>query len=409
MERYPEYQLSEIINVAKLQEIQDKFTEATGIAAVIVDGEGRPLTNPSKFTKFCMLVRSTPEGLNRCMCSDSRGGRAAVRGQGANVYRCHGGLTDLAAPIIVNDQYMGAFLAGQVRLSERDYDVFADVQRRIADLGYDLATVDGLLAEVEEIPENRVKAAADLLYIMTNYIVEMGMANIVQRRLMTEMKEKADLEKMLREAEIKALQSQINPHFLFNTLNTIARLALLEGASQTEEVVYALSDLLRHNLRHDRPMSVLREEISYIQSYLSIQAARFGDRIRSTVNVPEDLLDIQIPTMTLQPLVENAIIHGLEQKTGGGKIDIAAVREEGRVTVTIADTGVGVTPEKIAQIFRGERYTPSGHTTGLGILNVHLRLQHYFGRECGLDITGIPGEGTTVEIHLPSPANEPLN
>ncbi|MTV48001.1 histidine kinase [Heliobacillus mobilis] len=405
MEKYQDHLLNDIVDVGKLQEIQNKFAEATGLAAVIVDRDGRPVTEPSNFTSFCLYVRSTSEGLSRCMCSDDLGGRKAVTFQGAHVFRCHSGLTDVAAPIIVNGQYMGAFLAGQVVCADQDYDVYAEAVEKTRDLGLDREKVKETFTQLEVVPENKVKAAADLLYIMTNYIVEIGMVNIIQRQLMVQMKDKADLEKMLREAEIKALQSQINPHFLFNTLNTIARLALLEGATQTEEIVYALSDLLRHNLRNNRPMSILRSEINYIQSYLSIQSARFGDRIGATVDIPEELLDLQIPTMTLQPLVENAIIHGLEPKRGAGQISISAAEDQNRLLITIADTGIGIAANQVSLIFddgkkRNHKHGQS-HTTGLGIMNVHNRIQHYFGKEYGIEISGEPGKGTTVCIYLP--------
>ena len=404
MPGYQEFSLDEIVNVAVLQEIQDKFTEVTGMGAVIVDSKGHPVTTaPSNFTEFCCLIRSKPEGLNRCMASDARGGRMAEKRHSPYVYHCHSGLTDLASPIIVNNQYMGAFLVGQVVVAdELEYDTAAEVRRRTGDLDLDQEVLASLLERVEVVAEKRVKAAADLLYIMSNYIVEMGMVNISQKQLMSEMKAKGDLEKMLREAEIKALQAQINPHFLFNALNTIARLALLEGAKRTEEVVYALSDLLRNNLRANDQLATVREELSYIKDYLLIQQARFGDRITAELEIPEDLMEEKIPGFTLQPLVENAIIHGLEPKKGGGKISIAGRSVEQGFIISVSDSGVGITPEKVREIFSQEkRVAGKGHTTGLGLINVHKRIQLSFGAEYGLTMTGQPDIGTCVYIYLP--------
>lgn len=402
MQKYNSFALGEIVNTRILQEIQDKFCEATGLAAVIVDVDGKPVTTPSNFRRFCNYIRSSPKGLARCMACDDRGGRKATENQKAVVYHCHSGLTDLAAPIIVHNEYLGAFLAGQVVLPQDDYDAKAEMQRRVADLDLDMAALTELFEEIEAVPENRVKAAADLVHIMSNYIVEMGIANISHKQLMAEMKAKADLENMLRASELKALQSQVNPHFLFNTLNTIARLAMLEGAERTQEVVYALSDLLRNNLRNIDQFSSLAEEIRSIRDYLLIQQVRFGDRIRVEIDIPSDLEQIPIPVMTLQPLVENAIIHGLEPKKDGGEIRITAAARSDKVEVMVEDTGIGVSPERIREIFQEEKRAVSkGQTTGLGIVNVHKRIQHQFGKDYGLRIDGQRGQGTTVCINLP--------
>jgi ligand-binding sensor protein len=401
----PVYQgltLADIVNVKVLQEIQDKFSDATGLAAVIVDSAGQPVTKPSNFTHLCNLIRSTPEGLSRCMGSDDCGGRMAASQLRPSVYRCHAGLIDLGAPIRINQQHIGGFLAGQVILPEDGGNIANGVLKGLADLNLKQEVVIDLLSEIRVVPEERIRAAADLLYIMTNYIVEIAMANITQKQLMDELKAKADLEKVLREAELKALQSQVNPHFLFNTLNTIARLALLEEAPRTQEVVYALSDLLRNNLRNIDEMVTVDEEVQYIKNYLLIQKMRFGDRIQATIKIPELLLEQKIPVMTLQPLVENAIIHGLEPKRGGGNIHISGGIQGNQYQLSISDTGVGITNSQIERIFRNEkRVSGKGQTTGLGIINVHKRIQHYFGPQCGLSISGEEDTGTTVKISLP--------
>lgn len=395
------FALGEIVNIKILQEIQDKFCDATGLAAVIVDVDGKPVTSPSNFTDFCKLIRSTPTGLARCMASDDKAGRKAMEWQQPVIYHCHSGLTDLAAPIIVNNEYLGAFLAGQVILPQ-DADQRETLWTHTGDLGFTAAVGEAMTGLIAIVPENRVKAAAQLAYIMSNYIVEMGVTNITQRQLMSELKAKADLETMLKASELKALQSQVNPHFLFNTLNSIARLAMLEGAEQTQNMVYALSDLLRNNLRDLDQLSTLRDEINSLRDYLLIQKVRFGDRVQAGIDISEDLLDIFVPVMTLQPLVENAIIHGLEPKREGGTIRVSAELCGDQAVVTVADSGVGMSPERVRQIFREEKRAVSrGQTTGLGIINVHKRIQSHFGSEYGVIIDGQPGRGTFIHVRLP--------
>lgn len=393
--------LEQIVNIDILQEIQDKFSEATGLAAVIVDVAGNPVTRPSHFTNFCNYIRSFPQGLAGCTACDDRGGRMTTEHK-PRVYHCHSGLTDLAAPIIVQSQYIGAFLAGQVILSQENYDAKQEMLRRLADFGMDEERLTEFFDVIEVVPEKRIKAAADLIYIMSNYIVEIGASNLAQKKLVQEVKAKADLEANLRASELKALQAQVNPHFLFNTLNTIARLALLEGASQTQEVVYALSDLLRDNLRDIDVLRTLEEEIKAVKGYLMIQKVRFGDRIQSYIDVDPQILQALIPALTLQPLIENAIIHGLEKKIDGGEIHVSGGREGDNIMIIVTDTGVGVPMERIRSIFRSEKpLTTQGQTTGLGIINVHKRIQHYFGGEYGLEIQSKVGEGTSSYIRLP--------
>lgn len=394
--------LEEIVNTQILQEIQDKFSETTGISAVIVDVDGKPVTKPSKFTDFCCYVRSFPEGLARCMACDDKGGRTAMERQRPFIYRCHGGLTDFAAPIIVQNEYVGALLAGQVVLPEQNFDTKQEMFKRVLPLHVDQAIVCELYDKVAVVPEKQLKAAADLLYIMANYIVEMSVANVVQRRLMDELQAKAELEKLLQATELKALQSQMNPHFLFNTLNTIARLSLLEGAERTQEVVHALADLLRTNLRDIEEMRTLSEEIRSIADYLTIQKVRFGDRIQATIDIDPELMNTSIPTLSVQPLVENAIIHGLEPKRDGGHIYIKGRRDNKRIVITIADTGIGIPEERLGSIFKPGERSRKGHTTGLGVINVHKRIQHYFGTEYGVSIESKVGKGTEIYIYLPS-------
>ena len=278
----------------------------------------------------------------------------------------------------------------------------AEMFRRVGDLSLDKEALSQLFDQVAVVPENRIHAAADLIYIMSNYIVEIGMANIIQKQLMTEMKAKAELESLLKATELKALQSQVNPHFLFNTLNTIARLALLEGANQTQDLVYALADLLRNNLRDMDCLRTVEEEVKSIQDYLTIQKVRFGDRIRAYIHIDQDFMQAKVPALTLQPIVENAVIHGLERKLEGGQIHLLALKEEDKIVIQVMDTGVGIAQERIQSIFREEkRKSTHGQTTGLGVLNVHKRIQYFFGSEYGLSMESVEGTGTVVSVHLP--------
>lgn len=394
--------LWQVINIEKLQEMQDKFAVATGLAAIIADSEGQAVTRPSNFTDYCKLIRSCPRGQKGCYTSDAAVGMEAYRSKKPSIHYCHAGLIDLAAPIIVHGVYMGSVLCGQVLTSPPLEADFQNVRTRSERIGLDGEKMASLFRKIEIVPEHRVHAAADLLHIMANYVIDMGVSAFTQQRLLEEEKTRADLEKTLKELELKALQSQVNPHFLFNSLNIITRLALFENAPDTQEVAYALAQLLRYSLSNIDQMVAFRDEVAHVEDYLLIQKTRFGDRISASVDVARELMNAKIPLLTLQPLVENAIVHGLEPKEEGGIVFIRGRLKNGNVHIEIEDTGIGMDADTVSRVLATDRPSSGqGHTTGLGIPNVHRRIQHQFGNEYGLRLESQRGKGTKVVIVFP--------
>lgn len=239
------------------------------------------------------------------------------------------------------------------------------------------------------------------------------------RRLIDEMKQKAELEKalhahqlkavemdrLLKEIELRSLQNQINPHFLFNTLNTVARMAYLEGAERTSELIVAVSGLLRYSLRGlDRPVT-LEEELRHVKDYCFIQKTRFGDRVAVEFDVDPGCLRQAVPSLTLQPLVENAFIHGIEPLERNGRIRLTVRRAANGVVVEVADNGVGMDEATLAALTSGEEppagERQTGHSTGIGLANVRDRLRLFYGRDDVMEIHATPGSGTTVRLVLP--------
>lgn len=392
--------LEDVVNTRKLKQIQGKFTQFTGVRCVITDHEGKPLTSLNNFSRFCQLVRSDPEGKRRCEKCDQVKSREAARKGEAIYYTCHAGLIDAAMPIVVNGQHIGSFLCGEVFLTEIKTD-FDNIKMRVKDLDFDERLLSYYLSEIEVVSKEKLITALEMLTLMTNYIAEMGAANIVQKQLMAEMKAKSALESMLKETEYKALISQINPHFLFNCLNTIGRVALTEEAYQTQELIYAISDILRSLLKHTERIILITEEIKYVRDYLAIQLARFGDRIDVVFDIEEEVLKAKIPKFTLQPIVENAIIHGLEPKVEGGTLTIKAVKQGKDLIIDVIDTGVGIHDDKLHTLIKIKQKPYMENVTNIGIRNVHQRIQYYFGQNYGLKIYSEPGDGCRVKIVLP--------
>jgi two-component system, LytTR family, sensor kinase len=197
-------------------------------------------------------------------------------------------------------------------------------------------------------------------------------------------------ERLLVEARLAALTSQINPHFLFNTLNSVSSL-IRTDPDQARVMVVKLSKVLRRLLRKHEHFSALRDELSFIEDYLAIEVVRFGDKLRFEKDVAEDTLDILVPSMLLQPLVENCIKHGLSNKVEGGTIRIRTRRSGTRLCLTVEDDGVGIPEDKLATLL----------DRGIGVSNVNERLKVLFANEYRMWIDSQPGQGTRIEIEVP--------
>jgi two-component system LytT family sensor kinase len=261
--------LQDVVDISALQRIQDTFSKAMGVAAVTVDRKGVPVTRNSGFRRICKMIRSTGRGLTRCMECDAEGGLAAKERGNPTVYVCKGGLMDMAAPITINGEYIGSMMAGQVVPYSQREDFLEEILVRNSNLGLPLPDLRNAVQEIPSMPREQVDAAGEMLFQMANYIVEIGVANITQAKLLREERERAALQMALQDAQLHMLESQIAPHFLFNALGLISYTALQENASQTEEIAYALSDLLRYSLRNNRSMPVtLRQELEVVEHYL---------------------------------------------------------------------------------------------------------------------------------------------
>jgi len=223
--------------------------------------------------------------------------------------------------------------------------------------------------------------------------------------LIQEIQKKSEQEQLMKELELKHLQNQVNPHFLFNTLNTISRMAFLENAEQTTRLIESVSSLLRYSLGDLKKSVTLREEVKVVKDYFYIQQTRFFDRIAFRTNIDEGCLDIQVPRLILQPLVENAFIHGIEGREEGGEICLTVRDADSQIIVEVVDNGIGMS-ESIIQKFRhltenDKKIGHTGHSTGLGLENVIRRLQLFFEMNDVVRIFSKPEKGTRIQLHLP--------
>lgn len=215
-------------------------------------------------------------------------------------------------------------------------------------------------------------------------------------------------EVLKRQAELNALQNQINPHFLYNTLESIRGLALGEGAKNAADMTKALANLFRYNIDNRNLTVTLQEELTNIDNYFVIQKYRFSNKIRLTIYIDQEnpkLRQYQIPHMVLQPIVENAVCHGLETKRGGGTIMIMVMTTDSRMIITVKDDGLGMddkTLERIEeQLQKGYTSGSSKERTGIALYNVNERIRILHGEDYGIHVYSTKGIGTEVEIVLP--------
>jgi two-component system, LytTR family, sensor kinase len=201
-------------------------------------------------------------------------------------------------------------------------------------------------------------------------------------------------QRLLAEARLAALTSQINPHFLFNTLNSVSSLVRLDP-DRARAMIYKLSNVLRRAMRNTGNFTPLRDELSFIDDYLAIEIVRFGDKLRFERELHPGTLDILVPSMVLQPLVENSIKHGLAGKIHGGTIWFkAGFNTEGRLLLTLEDDGEGIPEEKMEDLF--------ANSGGIGVNNVKSRLEVLYGDDFRLSIDSRMGQGTRTEIEIPA-------
>lgn len=199
----------------------------------------------------------------------------------------------------------------------------------------------------------------------------------------------------LMEAEVRALRAQISPHFIYNSLNAIASFINTDPA-RARELVVEFADFTRYSFRRHGDFTTLAEELRCIDRYLLLERARFGERVQVSLRVAPEVLSTVIPFLSLQPLVENAVRHGLEAKEGPGHISITANDAGAFAEVTIEDDGVGMDPVQLQSML-------AGHTDGdhVGLRNVDARLRQVYGNDHGLVIETAPGEGTLITMRVP--------
>ena len=229
--------------------------------------------------------------------------------------------------------------------------------------------------------------------------------NIMTEKIQDLMEENIREQRAKRKSELKVLQAQINPHFLYNTLDSIIWMAESGKNQEVVQMTSALSKLLRQSISNEDEIVTVEKEIEYTRNYLAIQKMRYRDQLEYVIDVDDDVLPRKIVKLVIQPLVENAIYHGIKYLDGKGMIVILGSMRNGKIVLTVQDNGVGMDEETLSKILlkkpEEDREKKRKKTSNVGVYNVHNRLQLYYGKDYGLSYESAPGMGTSVYITIP--------
>ncbi|WP_106767083.1 histidine kinase [Paenibacillus faecalis] len=315
---------------------------------------------------------------------------------------CCYGLENILLPIVVKDEVVGYITGMQAYSREREFQKYLINTAELAEMkGLELEVVAKAIAAFQTIDKDKADIHEQLCHhIARNIALDIAESTQDNARIINRLSvEKEMLEKKVIDLEAKNMSLVINPHFLFNTLNSIARIAYFEQSHTTEELIYCLSDLLRYNLRQEDQLHTIASEVDNIEKYLYIQKARFKNRLQYDISIPDDIKAYRIPNMVIQPIVENAVIHGITPKRDGGTIRLLAEKYKNDITISVIDNGNGFSPEVLKVIHRPDS------KIGVGFRSTDSRLKRYFGEEYGLSIVKSDYSGSTVNIRIPTQFN----
>lgn len=279
---------------------------------------------------------------------------------------------------------------------------FINPIKKLADTSMRISSGDLNVEEVTIQSKDEVGILADSFNAMSlsiqRYVNDLKEKVIIEKRLHEEQLEVIRMEQLLKASQFEALQSQINPHFLFNTLNTISRTAMFEEAEETIKLIQALSHLFRYKLKNQASVIPLKEELWMAQEYIYLQKSRFKERLTYEIIADERSQTVNVPIFMLQPIIENAIIHGIEHKIEGGKLRVKVTSrysgEKEIITIRITDTGVGMSKKRLKEVLTFKDISGGS----IGISNVYHRFMMMYNGTGTFKMMSKEGYGTYTEF-----------
>lgn len=398
--------LHDIVTPDFQNEMQNSFARLSQFGVVFVDRDGNHIGEGGNFTPFCKRINEHPQGAHCCACTNRQAIDMALSSPQPDrpaIFVCHAGLVNIEVPILFEGECLGAFTAGQVICEEDRYPKDTNEET------FNWQEDPKLCAYRKDIPvltPEQIENTADMMYDLASYMLKNHAYLQLQKEMMAQkemllaiQKQQAELESQLVRARFDALQHQIMPHFIFNVLNSISRLISMTEYDDAQKMLTAYTKMMRYCLSDTEHAVRLEQELEFVRNYLLIQKIRFGDRLQYFIDCNPEMLQLELPFFSLQPFVENALEHGILDKSNGGTVHIRCLADKDAYRIIIEDDGLGIDEETLVQIFTSfTSDSPSDPGSHVGINNCYRRLKYTYGDRFYLSITN--EEGTLVELHI---------
>lgn len=334
-----------------LQQMDRTFSNVTGQSVSFIDQEGHyqgPL-RLDVFTGFCRRVISSEKGAQHCLaCNHSFGLDAEQR---CTVSQCHMGISVISVPVPLPEARGLSLTYGQFLTRDTEEAFYSTLRRHCQELELDYDEMVALAGTLRVLSAEELDARMQMLQVFAGYVATSEAELETRREYARQVEKKLALERTLHASEFKFLQSQISPHFLFNTLNLLMRTAYREGAPQTADLICDLADLLRRAYYYKDSICTLAEEMQCARQYLTLQSQRLGPGFSFEVGDVSACGQLMIPVLTIQPLVENAILHGAGEDEHPLHVKVSATAEDGKLVISVSDNGAGI-PEEVLEKLR---------------------------------------------------------
>ena len=391
--------ISDQVNIELIQSIQDKCSKAMGLAFVTVDYKGRPITKYSGFTDHCALGRELQGFSELCEQCDAHGGlHAAITGQ-PYIYRCHADLVDFAVPLILDDNYLGSVMGGQVRLADMEERELEYIVPRAGWRKSD--TMTRAYGQLREMTYDKLLASVQVVRDMILYALQDQRLQSAQEAGDREAEEGAgqsEQERAARRQEHGPLWQQEGSDQFFFVMNLITQLAYQEGADRTGAVALDFADIIRYTSDAERKLSVLGEELNYAEAFLRVQTAWWGARRDCSISVPRQYWGINCPFLVFRPIID-VTLQSFKSEDGQRKIDIYAEENGKDLLVLVQASSESVGPEEMEN--RADEYLAREHSS---LRDLNRSLKRVMGKRCELSIgpreDGQPGYAIRLRLPL---------
>ena len=378
-----------------LQQMDRTFSNVTGQSVSFIDQEGHyqgPL-RLDVFTGFCRRVISSEKGAQHCLaCNHSFGLDAEQR---CTVSQCHMGISVISVPVPLPEARGLSLTYGQFLTRDTEELFYSTLRRHCQELELDYDEMVALAGTLRVLSAEELDARMQMLQVFAGYVATSEAELETRREYARQVEKKLALERTLHASEFKFLQSQISPHFLFNTLNLLMRTAYREAERPRRRISSAIWRICCGGRTTTRiSICTLAEEMQCARQYLTLQSQRLGPGFSFEVGDVSACGQLMIPVLTIQPLVENAILHGAGEDERPLHVKVSATAENGKLVISVSDNGAGI-PEEVLEKLRDHQ------AGGSGVQNVTERLKLFFGPEAEVDIQSALGSGTRIVLTCP--------